>query len=214
MPSIRRTFSSIKKSIAVVCLATLVSCANNPQPKAPLAAQTRLQGWLNHYRLQPASFTDSGAVETRQCMAVEYHLESDTGNLFRQFLIYSPDSLLCIDLDSYSLVVEPDNKGHLKALGYEPDSEVALIDLTNHSRTRVMFCGTSCIFEEVQWIDNDTFYVLGFDGASNALRPAMWEHRNSSNTVREIRSTQSVNPKHINYAHTQRLKGIDFSAFR
>jgi hypothetical protein len=44
---------------------------------------------------------------------------------------------------------------------WDVDEAVALVDLRRRLSIRLLFCGTSCGFDDAAWIDQNTFVVTG-----------------------------------------------------
>ena len=195
----------------------LASCANREAKLKDLLKQNildislyRMENWLVYYNLKLEDFTDTLPLIERHTISVDYDLKSDSISLFNDFLIYSPDSNYCIDLDSYSLILEKDSSGELFSEGSEVDSEVGLLDIKQKKRIRVMFCGTESMPEEIQWVSYNSFYILGYTKENNLIRPTIWIHDNKNNTIRVIRLANPIDLKGKNYIHEKRLKTIRF----
>jgi len=199
----------------MICM--LASCANREsrlekylKENIFVISQDRLENWLDYYHLELADFTDTLPVNERKTISFDYDLKTDTTSLFKELLIYSPDSNYCIDLDSYSLVLKKDSDGKLFSEGEEVDKEVALLDLRQNKRIRVMFFGTESTPEEAQWISKDSFYISGYTKKNSLIQPTIWIHDNKNNTIREIRAEKLLNLNGRNYIHEERLKTIKF----
>lgn len=210
-------FKVLRKSLTVFMIFLLASCANREAKQQDFLKQNildislyRMGNWLDYYNLKLEGFTDTLPLIERDTISTDYDLKSDSISLFNDFLIYSPDSNYCIDLDSYSLVLEKDSDGELFSEGSEVDTEVGLLDIKLKKRIRVMFCGTGSILEEIQWVSNNSFYILGFTIENDLLRPTIWIHDNKNNTIREIRFANPIDLKGKNYIYEKRLKTIRF----
>jgi hypothetical protein len=160
----------LKDLIILFCLLTILSCHTRKnkikenETEQPVYSQpgkpnlTRLDSWLSFHELAITDFDTLGEDKaTFQFMGIQ-----DIRNieLHKEFFIYLPDSSKYIDLDSYSLILEKSN-GKLKSLGSEPDTEVAVVNLKDSTRTRILFCGPACIPEEALWDEENNVYVLG-----------------------------------------------------
>jgi len=207
----------MRKILTVFMIFLLASCANREAKLNDLLKQNildislyRMENWLDYYNLKLENFTDTLPLIERHTISVDYDLKYDSINLFNDFLIYSPDSNYCIDLDSYSLILEKDSSGVLFSEGSEVDSEVGLLDIKQKKRIRVMFCGTESMPEEIQWVSYNSFYILGYTKENNLIRPTIWIHDNKNNTIREIRLANPIDLKGKNYIHGKRLKTIRF----
>ncbi len=72
--------------------------------------------------------------------------------------VYSPDKTKIIDPYVYMHLF---GEGGKIRPAFEPDLAVGLIDLKNKKWKQVVMCGTPCTFNDVAWIDNNTFVVVG-----------------------------------------------------
>jgi hypothetical protein len=203
-------------TLTVLMICILTSCVKreskqtNFTPNKSIIELNRMVNWLDFYNLKLENFTDTLSLTERQSISFDYDFKTDSTSLFRDFLIYSPDSNYCIDLDSYSLMLEKDSDGKLFSEGVEVDTEVALLDIGQNKRFRVMFCGTESTPEEAQWINKDSFYILGYTKENNLIHPTIWIHDNKNNTIREIQSESPIDLNGKNYIHEERLKTIRF----
>lgn len=90
---------------------------------------------------------------------------------------YSPDRLKYIDLSG--------------AFGeMEPDTEVALVDLTKKERRRILYFGPAVGIDDAAWIDAETFIIAGHDEETGNVRiqgtrsePVIWLFRLRENRV-------------------------------
>ena len=167
----------MRKILTIFMIFLLSSCANREAKLKDLLKQNildislyRMENWLDYYNLKLENFTDTLPLIERHTISVDYDLKSDSISLFNNFLIYSPDSNYCIDLDSYSLILEKDSNGVLFSEGSEVDKEVGFLDIKHKKKIRVMFCGTESMPEEIQWVSNNSFYILGFTKENNLIR--------------------------------------------
>ncbi len=174
----------------------------------------RLDKWLKYYGLTQEAFVDSSPMTEEKLYSVDYDYLSDTNDLYRDFFIFSPDSAHFIDLDSYSLALERDSLGQLVSDGSEVDTETALIDIKGKRRIRVLFCGTACWPEEIQWINDDFVYILGFsegiDGEAVVNYPTIWMYEISNSFFQEIRAEKTIDTSKRDYVKDVRLKKVMF----
>ena len=166
----------------------------------------RMNRWLEYYNLKIDSFIDTLVNEECNLYTVEIDKYDESSDIYRSFFIYSPDSLYFIDIDSYSLALEKDSLGNFSSIGFEVDMEVALIDRNKKLNHRVTFCGPVCTFEEVEWIDNESFVVFGF---SESI-PTIWTYNLKRNELVIIRSGSEISKKANSYLTKVRLEKVKF----
>jgi len=171
---------------------------------------TRLDRWVTFYDLKLDSFIDSLPLVERKTSSFDYDYLSDTGNVYNDFFIFSPDSAHYIDLDSYSIALEKDSPGQLISNGREVDSEISLVDIKGKRKIRVLFCGTDCRPEEAYWIKNDLVYFLGFTKINKLNYPTIWAFEINNTSIQEIKTKESIDLTGKDYVETVRLKLIKF----
>jgi len=90
---------------------------------------------------------------------------------YGQFIKYSSDSTMFIDLDSYNIAITrmPDGSYVGEELG--PDTEVSLVDLQDKLKKRLIFLGPGGDIEDGGWLDSQTIVLAGMqagaDGETN-----------------------------------------------
>jgi hypothetical protein len=202
--------------IIFIYLLLLVSCNNREQkshetmpPSTDLKLAepdlTTLDQWLAFHDLSLAHF-DTLPKDKAMFLSMEPQDQSSL-DLYQDFFIFSPDSTKYIDLDSYSLVIEKSN-GRLRLLGSEPDTEVAVVNLHESSRTRILFCGPACLPEEALWINNEVLYILGqADETGNQYLPFIYAYDLKRETVLRYNSTKPGKLPN-QYFEKVRMKGV------
>lgn len=130
-----------------------------------------LKRWIDFYKDQHSTFDLNnfkfeGCTNEKSSMINEFEPSKEYLDLYKTLLVYAPDSSAFIDMDSYNFFLERDKKGNLIGMGGDPETEVALINLNDHTHTRLMYVGTTTIIEDVQWI-NKTKVVIVYLEADN-----------------------------------------------
>jgi hypothetical protein len=194
----------------------ILSCSHNERRPSSLEKQVidskyyQLDSWLDHYGLELTDFTDSLPKWKEEIITWDYDINADSNNLLKEFFIYSPDSTYCIDLDSYSLGIKKDSLGQLVFSGREVDTEVAMIDLKGKKKIRIWFCGTPCIAEEAQWINNDLIYILGLTTDNDKEYPTIWTFEKNTHFSQDFKTKSPVQLSQKGYMQQVRLKKIKF----
>lgn len=168
----------------------------------------RLQRWLTYYDLSLDEFEKVGRFE--RSYKVEHPYEPLTDNLFASLYIYSADSLLAIDLDSYHSVLEVKDDGTLFYAGREPDMEVGLINFDEGIRKRILFCGPVCMFEEAAFHPDGRIVVAGFSENDAGYKPALWFVDQKNSAVTFYQAKKPFPTKKIRYISDKRLSHIEF----
>ncbi len=96
----------------------------------------------------------------------------------------SPSSGKLLDIYSYGAKLISDKNGKPELSAANLDSEVAIYGKTAGKKLRLLFCGSSCGFEDAAWIDDDRLLVVGTSnevGGKN--HPMVWGIRLSTRSV-------------------------------
>ncbi len=196
---------TMRKQILLFFLLLAVFSCRQADPGWP---DERLQNWLDYY---DSELKDFGAGDHfDRPYRVEQAYQTSDDDLFVDLYVYSPDSTRAIDLDSYHLVLEVKDDGSLFSPGREADMEVALIDLEQGIRKRLLFCGPPCIFEEATFHPDGHVVVAGFIENNNGFHPALWTIKTKNGFVELRQSPRLVPPGNILYISDKRLHHINF----
>jgi hypothetical protein len=104
---------------------------------------------------------------------------------YKTVLRWSPDSSNILDLGSYGLIAIKDKQGAVTLEGGEADTEVALIDTKNNTRTRLIFAGPAAKIIDGRWLNDKEAIIVGtFQNDVQSSDTLMWkidlEQRNFS----------------------------------
>lgn len=91
-------------------------------------------------------------------------------------LVYNYDSSMFIDAYSTAWIIEADKEGQLYAREGEVDQEVTVIDTHKHVKTRLLFCGPSCIIQKAFWYSKDIVGIMGLmsEYTDEYYTPTIW----------------------------------------
>ena len=127
-----------------------------------LVIEKQLQSWMALWRAGNPQFNLTAFEKLHEKVIVpeqEHPYDPSQENPSRKLVyVFSPNRMRFIDPYLGMELWEQDGK---IVAGFEPDSGVALVDLNEKTWKRLLFCGTPCGFQDVTWIDNDTFAVVG-----------------------------------------------------
>lgn len=203
--------------IFVFVILTIQACGPRPETtdsspddepgKSP--SDQRMERWLDYYGFKQEEFTDSATY------AQPYRLEKQSFRInpedpFTDLFIYNADSTLAIDLDSYHLIIEKDQEGRLFSPGRGADMEIGLIDLTENSRERLLFCGPACLFEEGSFQPGGEIAITGFSQNGEGYLPTIWQIDPGTDSLKVKNIPEAYNPEKINYLPDVRLSHIRF----
>lgn len=126
----------------------------------------------NHFQVDSFVITDT----TYNDLLIK---KADLNDTFYQnygdLIVYNKDSSMFIDPYSYSLIIETKN-GKRIARGGEVDNEVSVVDLKKNIRTRLLFFGPSCQFQNAFWYNDHIVGVMGLqsDYSDEYYTPRIW----------------------------------------
>ena len=205
----------MKKSFS--CLALIIflfSCGQHENRKNEIGNESssstinRLERWLDYYKLKIGDFKDSSPITELETYTIDYNFKTDSDKSYLGFFVFSPDHTKFIDLDSYNNSFDQDEKGQLVYRGKDVDTDIALVDLKENKRYRILFCGTDCpiIFEEAHWVQNNLVYLVGFYKKNKLWYPTLWAFETNSHILQEIDSGKAFSLPQLNYIEKVRLK--------
>ncbi len=167
----------------------------------------RIQAWMDHYGLTTDHF--QAAERFDRHYSLEQAFEEGDRALYTDLFVYSADSALAIDLDSYHLVLEDTPYG-LFSPGREVDMEVGLIDFERGVRSRLLFCGTPCLFEEAGFHPDGHILVAGFVENEQGWHPCIWKTSRKEAFIEQRLAQQTIPVEDLDYIHRVRLPHIRF----
>ena len=205
---LKRSTKKIYSAFFILTFTFLVSCSNHDSGEQDLV---RMERWLEYYGLSLSDFSDTLNIKNNPFLTTNSDLSSSHFKLYRDLFVYSPDKQYAVDLDSYFLVLEKNNEDSLVCYGTNADQEIALINLEEHERQRILFCGTACRAEEVQWTGNSNVLIMGFAQPRQTWIPVIWIVDLKKESLQEIKTNHvPVNKKPNSYNQSVRLNHIVF----
>lgn len=200
--------NTIKYLLIITAFSFVFSCDTQ---KSGDSNFTRLNRWLDYYGLALNDFSDTLIIENNYLIKTPLDTANINFKIFKDFYIYSPNQKFFLDLDSYFLVIEKNEQGKLVCYGSEADQEIALIDIKNQIRQRIIFCGTACRAEETQWINSELIYIMGFSEPEKNLIPVIWVFNRKNNSLKKLIANRTkTSNKPNSYNKNIRLKQIIF----
>lgn len=127
---------------------------------------------------------------------------------FKPLLVFNSDSSKAIDLFSYGYFAIKTPEGY-KIEGGEPDSELAIIDLKNNTRQRLLFLGPSYGFTDAKFSNNKIF-VTGYEVTDEGkIKPIIWEFDLDQKQMKTMMYENTLNVN-INEFLNKRYPGYKF----
>ena len=130
--------------------------------KIPVADNIVLNAWETYYQQQNPDFSfqkfsrKSENAITRLPSSDRTVLDADFDEVYKPFLVYSPDSTKYVDFDSYQWNIDSDGFA-----GFEADQKVVLVDLQKKTAEQIAFFGPSFWIEDGFWKNNKEVVLLG-----------------------------------------------------
>ncbi len=136
-------------------------------------------GLFTYLQSQDSSFSvdkfEGGEMDTKDSLS---RMKIDTAQLrpFRPYLIYNSDSSKAIDLVSYNYVLS-NKKGKTVIEQGGPDTEVAVLDLKNNTRKRILFLGSAGTVLQAKWDGDNTIAIVGAEEVEEGkIKPSVWKY--------------------------------------
>ncbi len=184
---------TITKLFLVAGVVFYTSCSNNASTETPAedsAAVEEVEATsfsidkefpqlVSYLHAQDSSFAtdkfEGGELETNNTLP---ETKIDTTQLapFRPYLVYNSNKSMAIDPVSYNYVIST-KKGKTVMEHGGPDTEVALVDLQNNTRKRLLFLGASGTVLQVKWEGDSTVDIVGVEEVDQGkIRPSIWRY--------------------------------------
>lgn len=184
------------------------ACTNQTGSDQQDSYGERLAAWFDYYGIQAEDMIQTGTHQ-QYVLSATAVIPSEL-DLYRELLVFTPDSILALDLDSYHLVIRKEAEDSKVALGREADMEIALINFNDLTRQRVLFCGTPCLFEEGDIMDDGRVVVAGFTEDNGLYKPSLWTISSDLAMVSISQADKAFKADEIQYIKEVRLKHIRF----
>lgn len=115
-------------------------------------------------------------------MAAPYTPDENLYDLYQPYLIYSPDGSHFLDLYSYFIILEKNQRGERVSQGTNVDTEASVVDLNQNTKKRLLFFGPLVTLEDGFWMDNRLLVIAGLvedtENSASAdpirMSPAFW----------------------------------------
>ncbi len=139
-------------------------------------APQRLAKWFRYQQKNNPDFSVSNfhpidTIEQGEFMIIEFKKPAS----FSKFMVYSPNKEKALDLYSYGNVLKTKSDGKVEVVAGSPDSQILLFDEETGIAKRLIFCGTTCNFDDGYWINNNEVVVSGaMEGKNMEKRLSLW----------------------------------------
>jgi hypothetical protein len=127
--------------------------------------KNNLKRWLDHFKDLSSEFNidrfknyNTRILNPYQVTLEDSVFEKRFFDLYKPYLIWSPDSSKVIDLYSYRIVLDYDSKGDVYAFE-DVDCQLALIDLNKRKFIIIETLGPMNELQDAFWLDNESIIV-------------------------------------------------------
>ena len=130
---------------------------------------------------------------------------------YGDFIKYSSDSTMFIDLDSYNIKITKLANGTYSGEELGPDTEVSLVDLQDKLKKRLIFLGPGGHIEDGGWLDSQTIVLAGMQEGSDGSTsvPVVFKYHIPTRTFFLYETQDTLNATAIMRAwRNQRLKNV------
>ncbi|MBK9018304.1 MAG: hypothetical protein IPM82_32020 [Saprospiraceae bacterium] len=146
----------------------------------------RLKRWYVFHEKSILNFNHKDFVIVDTFHDVEF-IQLDIAKLdpaLAKYRFNSPNSKKQLDIYGYDRQLLSGKNGQLELVSQSLDCEVALYGSTTSQKTRLLFCGGSCQFEDAVWIDDDRLIVAGSSSeVDKKSHPMLWGVKLSTRSV-------------------------------
>jgi|GEM_PF-2798925 len=146
----------------------------------------RLKRWYDFHEKSNPGFNHKDFVIVDTFHNVEF-IQLDITKLdpaLAKYRLDSPNSKNQLDIYGYDRQLLSGKNGQLELVSQSLDNEVALYGSTTNKKTRLLFCGSSCQFEDAAWINDDKLIVAGSSSeVDKKNHPMLWGIQLSTRSV-------------------------------
>ncbi|WP_162426836.1 hypothetical protein [Pontibacter pudoricolor] len=176
--------------------------AEEEQKRISLVQDTKqeLSDWFSFYKIDDRA-ADSLFVlrEVWETDLLTFPVATNWHELQKEYpklFIPSPDKSKVLDIYSYERVFRKRRLKKPEITADSPDSEVAIVDPAKGEKTRLMFCGTPCQFDDGWWRSENEVVVVGLvqDSLGQQQYPAIWQINLTTQEVRQYTATTPAQP--------------------
>lgn len=184
-----------------------------------VALHPQMIQWMEYYEAFTISPDSFRWMSSEVLPSLTYEMESSqlTKSILHPLLKYSPDSTKVLDIFSYNLILVENELGAMH-FGNEADTEVLLLDLTNHTKSRLLFVGPSVRIETGYWKDATNIVLMGMyrEMSDYGYRPVLWRINLTKNEIQYFeypRTFETLTPDFLENVVYQDFKRISSSVF-
>jgi hypothetical protein len=223
----------MRNILYIFIVSILISCSNNNeqkikgiQSKQELNKKTEikvtpalideyaveLKDWLDYYEKYSISldrfiFMNEASIPNISANVDTFNFEND---IYEPYYKYSSGNDKILDLVSYNLIIEKNEKGELISNGGGVDSEVSIMDLKNKQWRRILFVGPLYVIEDGFWLTNNQFLIVGQynETDQNKYKPVIWFVDLDKDIIQTFEYEKYINNLKCSYISDTKYKGV------
>ncbi|MFT7157173.1 MAG: hypothetical protein ACI8Q1_002190 [Parvicella sp.] len=169
-----------------------------------------VQDWITFHGITNSAFSSSTVGTFDSLEYTPYNMEQFTDNqkLLQHFFIYSPDSKLYVDLDSYGSDIKMDETEHYYSFGGDVDQKVSIVKPIDWTHHELLQCGTACNGDNALWQENLLWFMYLEEDTDQLLHPCFRIYDFEGKTIHTYTS-ESPTTKYLgDYTIEVRLKEV------
>jgi hypothetical protein len=166
--------------------------------------------WITFHGITNSAFSSSTVGTFDSLEYTPYNMEQFTDNqkLLQPFFIYSPDSKLYVDLDSYGSDIKMDEKGYYYSFGGDTEQKVSIINPADWTHHELLQCGMACNGDNALWQENLLWFMYLQEDTDQLLHPCFRIYDLEGKTIHTYTS-ESPTTKYLgDYTIEVRLKKV------
>jgi len=152
---------------------------------------------INDFKLSSFKASDSIAFQNQPYLDIK--TLKDFYSIYKPALTFSADNNIFIDIYSYELNLA--KKGNrIVYSGSEADQAISLCNIKAKTWTQILFCGYSLRIQEVTWLSNTKFILVGsVQNEESKFRPVIYLGDTKKNSFEIFTSDDTTSFQNENY---------------
>ena len=156
----------------------------------------------------PSSFKMVNTWREDSAMITAFHADKAFYDKYGPLLKYSPDSSKYIDLDSYNIDIVRNSEGKRVIQELGPDFEIAMVDVKDETRQRLMFLGPGGQIHEAGWLDNENIIMAGMNETPDGkgMVAVIWRYHLPTKTFYQYENAESMDEETMRAWREERIR--------
>lgn len=169
----------LKLLITITVIFLITACSNKNSAEIDIAEfHSELTPWLDFYKKYDIKLDEFKYYKEDSLQYLAYNVDTFDlqKDIYSPFYKYSSDSSKVLDLVSYNLVLELDDRNRLISFRGAIDCEVYIKCLQDKICQKILFLGPSYMVEDGFWINDNKILLIGqnMESVNNNVIPMIW----------------------------------------